>query len=38
MALQSTPFKALAPYFPWTADMVRVLGERQPVVVKFHYW
>lgn len=30
--------KANAPYFPWTADMVRVLGERQPVVVKFHYW
>lgn len=29
--------KSRAPYGPWTSDMVRVLGERQPVRFTFYY-
>jgi hypothetical protein len=30
--------KSPAPYGDWTADMVRVLGSRQPVVIRFFYY
>ena len=28
---------ARAPYRPWTEDMKKVLGDRQPVIIRFHY-
>ncbi|MFT3829155.1 MAG: hypothetical protein QM691_05540 [Opitutaceae bacterium] len=30
--------RARAPYRPWTAEMVRVLGMEQEITFTFHYW